>query len=142
MRQLPPAALLDTSVLLRFFRDHGDTEQAAADAILAAWRADSMQLVLLDLSVYELVNIAVRRLGLDSSHATGIVTDLFRFRMPIVSVDAALGRATAEIAAESGLSGYDAAFLAAARRSGVALVTGDRRLAGETGAIALDELGT
>ena len=101
-----------------------------------------MQLVLLDLSVYELVNVAVRRLGLDSSHATGIVTDLFRFRMPIVSVDAALGRATAEIAAETASPGTTPP--SSLRRGGAASrsVTGDRRLAGETGAIALDELGT
>ena len=140
MTAIPSAALLDTSVLLRFVHDHGDHEQVAADRLLRASLEDTVQLVLLDLSVYELVNVAVRRLGLGSPHVEDIVTEVFRFRMPMVTVDAQLGRAAAAAAVESGLSGYDAAFLAAARRSGVPLVTADRRLAAEDGALALADL--
>lgn len=122
---LPDAALLDTSVLLRFFHDHRDAAQGAADAVLQAWEHDRIQLVLLDLSVYEVVNVSVRRLGHSAARARATVDNLFRLGMPLIGVDAVLARDSANLAAGLGLSGYDAAFLAAARRAGVKLLTAD-----------------
>ena len=122
---LPDAAVLDTSVLLRFFHDHGDAEQRAADAVLQAWQADRLQLALLDLSVYELVNVSVRRLRHSPQRVRSTVESLFRLGMPLIGVDAILAASAADLAANLELSGYDAAFLAAARRTGLPLLTAD-----------------
>jgi predicted nucleic acid-binding protein len=137
---LPPAALLDTSLLLRFFVAHDDELQPAIPRIERAWRDDRMQLVLLDLSVYELVNVAVRRLGFDATRARRAVSEVYGLGAPVVAVDQQLAADAAEIAATSGLSGYDAAFVGAARRVGIALLTADRRLAEVDGATSLDSL--
>lgn len=125
MTSLPHAAVLDTSVLLRFFHDHQDAEQDAADAVLQAWQADRVQLALLDLSVYELVNLSVRRLRHPPPRVRATVENLFRLGMPLIGVDATLAGDAADLAASLDLSGYDAAFLAAARRTGLPLLTAD-----------------
>jgi len=122
------AAVVDTSVLVRFFEDHGDDQQAAAELLRQTWLADRLHLILLDLSVYEFVNVLTRRLKHDESHALEAVAQLFRLRMPMVNVDARLAAEAASLAVSRQLSGYDAAFLAAARSLGVSLVTADRRL--------------
>ena len=126
---LPETAVPDTAVLIRFLFPYGDVEQAGADSLRAAWLADDVQLVQLDLSVYEFVNVVTRSLGHGADQATDDVANLFRLQMPIVHVDARLASDAAVLAADLGLSGYDASFLAAAQRLGMPLVTADRRLA-------------
>ncbi len=140
MLDLPRAVLLDTSVLLRLFVAHDDELQTAVPEIQRAWQDDRLQLVLLDLSLYELVNVAVRRLGFDAPRARRAVADVYRLDAPVVAVDRQLASDAAGIAVDEGLSGYDAAFAAAARRVGVALLTADRRLAELDGSIALASL--
>lgn len=126
---LPATALLDTSVLLRLFHDEHDADQAAVDALRAAWAAGETDLLMLDLSVYELVNVLVRRLGFAEQPARAVVDAVFEMELPVVGVDAALARDAVRVAVQTGLSGYDAAFVAAARELGVPLVTADRRVA-------------
>jgi predicted nucleic acid-binding protein len=135
---IPDAALLDTSVLVRFFHDHDDQLQEHAENLRAAWLDDQAQLILLDLSVYELVNVCIRPLGYAGDRARAVVNALFRFRMPMLGVERGLAANAAELAADLGLSGYDASFVAAARRLGVPLITADRRLAGSAGPDVLE----
>ncbi len=87
-----------------------------------------MTLVMLDLSVYEFLNILVRKLGRDSKAAATDVSHLFDLDLPIVAIDRDLAIAAAQFAAQSGLSGYDAAFVAGARSMNIPLITADRRL--------------
>lgn len=121
----PEAAVLDTSALLRLFHDHGDEEQAGIDTLRDAWLAGSMQLVILDLCVYEFTNVLVRGLGKNADQAARDVSALFDLQLPLVSCDRDLATAAARIAARSRLSGYDAAFVAAAQALAVPLVTTD-----------------
>ena len=129
--RLPPAALLDTSVLLRLFHDHRDAHQRAADMIRDRWTRGRIELVLLDLSVYEFVNVLVRRLGKDEERAAADADALFDLGLPTASVDRDLARAAARLAAATRLSGYDAAFVAAARGLGIPLITADARITRE-----------
>ena len=140
--RLPEVALLDTSVVIRFFERYRDDQQPAADRVREGWLNDDIQLVLLDLLVYEFVNVVVRSLGHDEPQARTDVGNLFRLRMPMVNVDARLAAEAASLAVSRQLSGYDAAFLAAARSLGVALITADRRLYERGGAdvVLLDAL--
>jgi len=130
---LPETAVPDTAVLVRFFFPYRDAEQAGADALRVAWLADEVQLVQLDLVVYEFVNVVTRILGHGPEQATDDVVNLFRLQMPIIRVDTGLASDAAALAADLGLSGYDAAFLASARRLGIPLITPDRRLAAAGG---------
>jgi predicted nucleic acid-binding protein len=120
--------VLDTSVLLRFFVGHDDPLQTAADELVESWLADRLQLVLLDLSVYELVNVSARRLHHDEERIRDDVRQLYRLRLPMVTLDEGLAADAGALVAATGLSGYDAAFLAAARMVGATLVTADDRL--------------
>jgi predicted nucleic acid-binding protein len=58
-----------------------------------------------------------------------VVSTLLRFpRLRVVSVDAKLGREAADVAANLGISGQEAVFVATARSLWVPLVTWDREL--------------
>lgn len=122
---IPDAAVCDTSVLLRFFHDHGDEEQHAAQALWDAWDRQRTELFLLDLSIYEFVNVIVRRFTFTAERAARDVGHLFDLEFEIVACDRHLAEATARTAARTGLTGYDAAFVAAALSLDVPLITGD-----------------
>lgn len=125
---LPEAGVIDTSVLLRFFHDHKDPPQKGADTLRHASVARRINLLLLDLSVYEFVNVLVRKLGHSAGSATQNVESLFDLEYPIIGVDRQLARDAASIAASSGISGYDASFVAAARSVAIPLITADEKL--------------
>lgn len=127
-RSFPEALLADTSVLIRFFRDHGDEPQRAADALLEAFVAEELSLFLLDLSIYELINILVRRLRRSGPEVAADVDGVFDLGAPVFALDRESARRTASIAARTGLSGYDAAFVATADLLGVPLVTADHEI--------------
>jgi predicted nucleic acid-binding protein len=139
---LPEAVVLDTSVLLRVIHDHGDDLQPAADRVWDAVESDQVSALLLDLSVYEIVNVLTRRLGWPAPRVGDTVEDLLGAGLPLIRVDGALAAEAAAIATDTALSGDDASFLAAARQWGAVLVTGDRALrdAGGADAVGLDEL--
>lgn len=120
--------MLDTSVLLRLFIPHVDPLQAGADHLREAFRRGETSIALLDLSIYELVNIQTRRLSMPTAEVVANVEALFDLGAPICSIGRSLALSTARISSESGLSGYDAAFVAAARSLAVPLVTADRAI--------------
>jgi len=124
----PEVALCDTSVIVRFFHSYSDDEQHAADALYRRWWARRADLLMLDLSVYEFINVLVRGLGWDGDRAARSVGELFDLELGLVSGSRDLAIACARTAAETGLSGYDAAFVAAARDLNVPLVTTDGRI--------------
>ncbi len=49
--------LVDTSVLLKWFREEGESEVAAARTLLQAHRDGHERIVVLDLAAYELGNV-------------------------------------------------------------------------------------
>jgi predicted nucleic acid-binding protein len=131
-------------VLLRLFHDHGDGPQKTADRLRTEFRAGRLLLVLLDLSIYELVNILTRRLKRPLADVERASSAVFRLGSPIVRIDEVLARSAGRIAAQTGLSGYDAGFVAAARSLAIPLITADtqiiRAAAGEV--LGLDTLPT
>lgn len=129
MTALPEAAVVDTSVLLRFFVAHDDADQEIATRVFEAWRHGDVTLHVLDLSAYEMSNVLVRRMRVPADKAGIVMERLFRIRMRMLAVHRTLARFTVEIATETGLSGYDAAFVAAGRTLGMAVITADRRMA-------------
>lgn len=79
----------------------------------------------LDLTLFEVANAVGVKMGMPR-RATRIHSILLRrCGEDLVRVDAELMAATVQIAAEHGLTAYDAAYVAAARRRGWTLVSGD-----------------
>lgn len=81
----------------------------------------------LDLTIYEVNNAVAKKYG-QPDQAQRIVRAMLRTcGEDLVRVDRDLGEETAEVVAEHGLSAYDAAYVAAARRNGWQLVSLDVR---------------
>lgn len=79
----------------------------------------------LDLTLYEVANVAARRFG--QADRAAFLTRLIARRCgdDLLRVDRELIDATVAIVAEYGLTAYDAAYVAAARRHRWTLVSGD-----------------
>jgi predicted nucleic acid-binding protein len=113
--------LLDASVWVAI-ADPDDRYHAAAHAIVAAVE---QPLAALDLTLYEVANALGSKKGqLDAGR---VLLRLIESRCGenIVAVDSGLLEGALEAVAEHGLTAYDAAYVAAARRNGWTLVSGD-----------------
>lgn len=113
--------LLDASVWVLLV-DPGDRYHDDAVALI---RDHSTSLAALDLTLYEVANaIGVKR-G-DAVEAAKVIRLLLACcRDRVVPADADSIGSALEIAAEHGLTAYDAAYLAAARRHGWTLLSSD-----------------
>lgn len=114
--------LLDASVWIAARRENERHHLAARDLVASE---GGYGLAALDLTLYEVANVAIRSWGsVASAHR---LADLVYAACPdsVVRVDArTIGRAIA-LAQEHGLSVYDAAYVAAAELNGWTLVSGD-----------------
>lgn len=113
--------LLDASVWLAAV----DEDDSLYDAARALVRSERARHVALDLTVYEVGNVAARVWG-DPDRARrlcGVVLAACGERL--VRVTAELAAQATATAAEWGLTVYDAAYVAAARRGGLTLVSTD-----------------
>lgn len=115
--------LLDASVWIAS-RDPEDRYQATA---LELTFDTDKGAAILDLTFYEVANGIVRRWG-DQVAAAKLCRSLqLRCKGNVVRADPGLLEATAEIAVEQGITSYDAAYVAAARRFDWQLVSTDVR---------------
>lgn len=81
----------------------------------------------LDLTLYEVVDVVARRYR-QPDQAQGIARAILRTcGEDLARVDHAFGEEVVKAASEHGLTGYDAAYVAAARRNGWQLVSLDVR---------------
>ena len=113
---------LDASVLLAA-EDVDDREHHASRRLLR-----SGALATLDLALYETTNVAVGRWA-DQDAAARLAKRVWAIAEfgTLVRVDHRLGDEVAQLAAEHGLSAYDAGYVAAARKLGVTLASCDER---------------
>ena len=120
--------LCDTSVVLKWFHEEGEGELAQSRAILEAHAKGVLTVVVLDLTVYELGNVAARALGLAGDRVAAILDRLELICDEGLHLSSAARRAAAELAAGNGLTFYDAAYWAVARERDIAFVTADAAL--------------
>jgi predicted nucleic acid-binding protein len=139
---MPEAVVLDTSVSLRFVLDHEDHQQQIAERLLDSIGSGRTVGHILDLSFYEAINSLCRRRLLSEDIALGRLNDLFALGLEVLRLDRLLAEASVRIAVSTGLSGYDAAHVAAAQGVGAPLVTADEHIAAAVpeSAIALGSL--
>ena len=120
--------LVDTSVVLKWFRSEGEDEVAAARQLLRAHRDGRAQAVILDLALYELGNVLVQALREPATLVQDTLALLLRLCGPPVTPRPSWHAAAADLAARHRLTFYDASWAAAAQALDCPLVTADRAL--------------
>jgi predicted nucleic acid-binding protein len=126
--------LLDAGVWVAA-TDEGDRYYASSRAITLA----GGELAVLDLTLYEVANVITRRFK-TAAPATAAVHAVLAASGRVLRADADTIADTVGIAAEHGLTAYDAAYVAAARRYGWTLVSTDiKDLVGRGLALAPDD---
>lgn len=104
----------------------GDPRDRFSSASREVVLAFERPLAALDLTLYEVANVAVREKRPEMARHL-VRTIVTRCGDGLVEIDEGLAIAAAELAAEHGLSVYDAAYVAAARRHDWTLVSTDLR---------------
>lgn len=113
--------LVDASVWVAI-ADPRDRFHAAARSIVAQVE---QPLAALDLTLYEVANVMGSKKGQLKEGRFLLKLIEKRCRETLVAVDLDLIESALEVAAEHGLTAYDAAYVAAARRHGWTLVSAD-----------------
>jgi len=120
--------LVDTSVVLKWFHEDGESEVAEARTLLEAHRAGTERLLVLDLGAYELGNVLLRRLGLPAALVAEQLALVRALCGPLVHPRPSWFDAAAVLAEQHRLTFYDSSWAAAAEALHILLVTADRRL--------------
>ena len=116
----------DASVVIKWFHAAGEEAVEPARAILEVFARRQIDLVILDLTIYEIGNILNRRRGEPGSELEGARSA--RRDMQPVRLRSSERLRAAQLATKHGLTFYDAACAAVALERGGRLVTMDRRL--------------
>lgn len=116
--------LLDASVWLAAL-DRDDPHHAAAQQLLEAAATGAATVAALDLTLYEVANVAVVRWRSPSDAERLAALVVLACPATLERVDEALARAATAVAAHHGITVYDGAYAAAAARHSWTLVSGD-----------------
>ena len=120
--------LVDTSVLIKWVHSEGESEVPEARALRDAHLGGYLEVLILDLAVYEVGNVLVRALRWEAAEVAGQIDDLLTICGPPLIMAAPWLSVAAEIAVSHRLSFYDAAWSAAAEGLEVPLVSADHAL--------------
>lgn len=120
--------LVDTSVVVKWFRAEQEEDLASARALLDARQDGRIVLRILDLTYYELGNVLARPGRLQASEIAEQLDELGIVCGEGLPLTRTLRAATAEIAVRDGLTFYDAAYVAVALAQGMDLVTADTQI--------------
>ncbi|HEV7769479.1 MAG TPA: type II toxin-antitoxin system VapC family toxin [Solirubrobacterales bacterium] len=113
--------LVDASVWVSLVERESPHREAAMRLV----REQGHMLSALDLTLYEVANAVGVKQG-DADEASRVIRLLLRCcRDRVVPVDPDLLESALHLAAEHGLTAYDSAYVAAARRNGMTLVSTD-----------------
>ena len=120
--------LIDTSVLIKWFHQAGESELVEARALRDAHVRGDLAAHILDLAVYEVGNVLARALRWPAGDVADQLDDLLAITgNPLVMTRGWL-RDAAAVAEQHALSYYDACWAATAAALGIPLVSADRRL--------------
>lgn len=120
--------LIDTSVLIKWFHEAGESELAEARAIRDAHVRGDLDAHVLDLAIYEVGNVLARALTWTARDVSDQLDDLLTIIGSPIAMAKAWLRDAAVLAETRALSFYDASWAATAAALGISLVSADRRL--------------
>jgi predicted nucleic acid-binding protein len=118
-------AVLDASVVLKWFHSAGEGHVEVARQLRAQFEAGELRVLAPRLLWLELLNVAARRWGWPQSQLEQLAVTLEQLGFEQVEpelLNVARGAA-------NGLTAYDAAYIAAAEHAGVQLITDDEQIA-------------
>jgi predicted nucleic acid-binding protein len=117
-------AVLDASVLVKWFHSEGEEHVEQARALRAQFEAGDLRIVAPTLLWLEIVNVAARRWGWSEAKLERLARSLSTLGFDLIEPDLA---AVARWAAR-GLTAYDAAYVAVAEQAGAMLITDDDQM--------------
>jgi predicted nucleic acid-binding protein len=120
--------LVDTSVLIKWFHEAGESELTEARAIRDAHARGDLQAHVLDLAVYEVGNVLIRALRWVAGDVADQLDDMLAITGPPLVMTQDWLREAAALAEARALSFYDATWAATAAALRIPLVSADRRL--------------
>jgi predicted nucleic acid-binding protein len=118
----------DANVALKWFHSAGEEGVEESRALLSGHRERLLAIHLLDLTLYEVGNALLRGGAGADAAATATVLRAMREVCPVIAPISSDLSLAADLAAEHGLTFYDAVYAAAARQRGARLATFDRQL--------------
>jgi predicted nucleic acid-binding protein len=144
MRAARARYVLDASVAAKWFTRHEEPDRHKAVALRALHVSGGCSLAVPEFSLLEILN-AVKYSGrADAADAARALALLERLRLEIVPLDWTLLRRATAIAWETGVSLYDAVYVALAETLGSPLVTADeamvRKMPGRASVVRLADL--
>ena len=120
--------LIDSSVLIKWFHDAGESELAGARAIRDAHVRGDLNAHVLDLAIYEVGNVLARALKWTAGDVADQLDDLLAIIGSPIAMAQPWLRDAAVLADTHKLSFYDASWAATAASLGISLVSADRKL--------------
>jgi predicted nucleic acid-binding protein len=117
-------AVLDASVLVKWFHSDGEEHVERARALRASFEAGELRILAPPLLWLEIVNVAARRWGWRQARLERLARSLSSLGFEISEPDLV---AVARWAAR-GLTAYDAAYIALAEQANAQLITDDEQI--------------
>lgn len=131
-------AVLDASVVLKWFHSEGEEHLDAAQHLRGCFEAGELRVLAPSLLWLEVLNVAARRWGWTKVQLKQLAAALPELGFELIEPDLA---GVARWAAD-GLTAYDAAYLAVAEQAGVQLITDDEQIVDMASDLAMALNGT
>lgn len=117
-------AVLDASVVLKWFHRGGEAQAEAARTLREEFEAGELRILAPPLLWLEIINVAARRWRWDASQLEALATSLSELGIELVEPEPE----TVARWAGRGLTAYDAAYVAVAEETGVSVITDDAEI--------------
>lgn len=115
--------ILDASVIVKLFNKECEESTEEAEDILDAAHRGIHLLATCDLAVHEVFNVLIRSKGVRGRDLELAVERFFALPCQLLQTDASCAALAAMIATESGITFYDAVYLAQTQRRNAPLIT-------------------
>jgi predicted nucleic acid-binding protein len=122
------SVLCDASVICPWFWEDGEPELQAARSVLTAAADGELRPYVLDFTLLEFGNVALRRVGWPAKKVVAAIGEVEAVCAAPVAVERDALLVAISLAARHRLTLYDAAYWAVAQERGTPLVTLDREL--------------
>lgn len=117
-------AVLDASVVLKWFHREEEVHAEAAGVLRGDFEAGELRVIAPPLLWLEIINVAARRWRWDSSQLEALAASLSELGFELVEPEPE----TIARWAGRGLTAYDAAYVAVAEETGVPVITDDSQI--------------
>lgn len=132
--------VVDSSVTVKWINQVDEARLDQADKLLMDAQSGSVSLLAPELSKYEIGNALLRK-GLDLSRAYTSLGTVYQLPVTFVPESEELAKQTYKLADQTGITYYDASFVALAKQQNAILVTDNPKHQGKVKEISVIPLG-